>query len=130
MNYLVSDFVIRLKNASMARRREAILPYSSINKAIGDVLVRKHFLDKIKGEEQNGKKVLIGVIRFEHREPTITDVTIVSKPSLRVYTKAKDMTKVERKRLSTIIVSTSMGVMTGKEAYKKGIGGEFLFEIW
>jgi len=57
-------------------------------------------------------------------------VLVLSKPSLRKYAKAGNRQILAGIGLETIIVSTSKGVMTGKEAFKKGIGGELLFKIW
>lgn len=130
MNYQVSDFIIRLKNAAMARRHEVVLPFSKLNKAIGKVLVKKGFLDEIHDDEVLGKKILRGKIRYERRSPVLQNVEIFSKPSLRQYLRKADIKRKERKRLGTVILTTSMGVLTGEEAKKKGVGGELLFEIW
>lgn len=130
MNYLVADFIIRLKNAAAARRREVILPYSKLNKAIGAVLVKQHVLDSIKEESKDGKKQLIGVIIFEKRQAVFTDVAVISKPSLRVYAGADDKVGLMGRGLGVTVVSTSQGVMTGRDAFKKGVGGEVLFKIW
>lgn len=130
INHQVSDFVIRLKNASMARRHEVFVPFSNISKSIGGVLVKEHFLENIKEEVVDGKKMLKGTIKFERRHPVITNVEVISKPSLRVYTGKSEIGKRERKRMGTVVLSTSQGVMSGKEAQKKKVGGELLFEIW
>lgn len=130
MNYLVADFVIRLKNAALARRRSVILPYSKLNKAIADVLAKQHILDSVKVTEKDGKKTIEATIAFDRRLSVFTDVTVISKPSLRVYATSKDATGLMGKGLGTTIVSTSAGVMTGRNAFKKGVGGEVLFKIW
>lgn len=128
--YLVSDFIIRLKNAALARRREVILPYSKLNKAIGQVLVKNNILSSVKEETQDGKKVLVATIIFEKRLAAFTDVEVISKPSLRVYAGADDKVSLVGRGLGTTVVSTNQGVMTGREAVKKGVGGEVLFKIW
>lgn len=130
MNYLVSDLVIRVKNAALAKRREVVLPYSNLNKEIGKVLVKQGFLENIKDGEVDGKKVLNATVKYYRRLPIMVDVQIISKPSLRVYTGSNDVPKFEKRGNKTVIVSTSQGVMTGKEAKKKGVGGEVLFAIW
>lgn len=121
--------MIRIKNAATARRRSVLLPYSRINREIGTILVREGFLAEVKEENVEGKGMLKAIIRYEKRSPVFSDVRIVSKPSLRIYIKAGTITHAERKGLQTTIVSTSKGVMTGKEAQRKGVGGELLFEI-
>jgi len=130
MTYLVADFIIRLKNSALARRKEVVLPYSKLNLAIGKVLVKENILESIKEEEKDGKKVLVGIIVFEKFVATFTDVEIISKPSLRVYATGKDKVGLMGRGLGTTIISTSQGVMTGRDAFKEGVGGEVLFKIW
>ncbi len=126
----VSDFVIRIKNASLAKRKKVIVPYCNINKEVGKVLVKEGFLESIKEAEASHKKVLEAVIKYERRNPVLTDMLIVAKPSLHIYTKLSGIPEIQRRGRYTIIISTSKGIMTGKEAYKKGLGGEVLFKIW
>lgn len=130
MDYKISDFIIRIKNASMARRRKVIMPHAKELKEIGNVLVKGGFLESIKEEKIEGKKVLQATLKFDKRSPAILDVTIVSKPSLRVYAGVKNIPEIEKKGMTTIVISTSKGIMMGRDAYKKGIGGEVLFKIW
>ncbi|MDO8639719.1 MAG: 30S ribosomal protein S8 [bacterium] len=130
MNYLVSDFIIRIKNACLAKRHTVVLPYSKITKEIGKTLIREGYLKDIEEKEDDGKKFLAGIIKYKNRKPVLTDVEIVSKPSLRVYSRSKSLSKGRRGVLGSMIVSTSSGVMTEKEAKKKGVGGEILFKVW
>ncbi len=130
MNYQVGDFIIRIKNAVNAKRKIVVLPYSKLNKSIGEILVQNGYLDTIKEDTVDEKKELVGTIGYKKRFATLTDVRIVSKPSLRVYIQKDKIRSIERRGNKTTIISTSQGVMTGKEAQKKGLGGELLFEIW
>jgi small subunit ribosomal protein S8 len=130
MNHNVSDFIIRIKNAALAKRREVVLPFSNINKEIGRVLVKEGFLENIKEEIDGSRKTLKAAVKYEKRLPVLTDVIIISKPSLRVYEPAKRIGNIQRKGKKIVIISTSQGVMTGNDALKKGIGGEILFTIW
>lgn len=130
MNYQVSDFVIRIKNAALARRKEVALPYSKLNLGIGKTLVKHGFLENIKEETINKKKSLKATIKYERRQPALSEIEIISKPSLRIYGGTKAINSLERKGRRTVVLSTSQGVMTGKEAKKKGLGGEMLFAIW
>jgi len=127
MNYLVADVVIRLKNAVLARRKKVVFPYGKMTKAIADVLVREKYLFNIREEEVDGRKAIVGDIAYANRLPLFTDVKIISKPSLRVYAGSKNTLQ---KGLGMTVVSTNQGVMTGKEAMQKKIGGEVLFKIW
>lgn len=130
MNYLIADFIIRIKNSATSKRKEVLLPYSKINKEIGKLLVKEGFLENIKEEGEKSKKVLKAEIRYEQRIPVITDVKIISKPSLRVYGNLKKINELKKRGKRTVVVSTSQGLMTSEEANKKGIGGEVLFTIW
>lgn len=129
MNYQVADFVIRIKNASLARRRRVNMPFSNISKAIGKLLVKEGFLEDIKEETAEGRKILTAKIKYEKRSPVMTDVKVISKPSLRIYAKAVDTAKKKKRGFGTTVLSTSQGLMTQKDARKKGIGGEVLFRI-
>lgn len=128
--YHVADFIIRIKNAYSARRREVIMPYSNICFAVGKTLVKNQFLSEIKIEEVDGRRQIKAILRYARRKPVVTEVDIVSKPSLRVYVSAKENQMRGMRDAMTAILSTSEGIMTGKEARKKGIGGELLFKVW
>ncbi len=130
MNYRIADFIVRIKNSALARRKEVVLPFSNLNKEVGQVLVKQGFLESIKEEKDGANKILKAVIKYENRIPVLTDVMVISKPSLRVYEDAKGIREIEKHGKKTVIVSTSQGVMTGKQAIKKGVGGEIIFAIW
>jgi small subunit ribosomal protein S8 len=130
MNHIVSDFVIRFKNAARARKKEFNAPYSNITKAIGELLVREHFLTAIREEEVEGKRHLIGEVAYDERHPVMTDVEIVSKPSLRVYQKIRKGTPMENRGMIISVLSTNQGILSSREANTKGVGGEVLFRVW
>ena len=58
MNYLIADFIIRIKNSALSKRKEVVLPFSNINKEIGKVLVKEGFLESIKEEGKDSKKAI------------------------------------------------------------------------
>lgn len=130
MNHTVSDFVIRIKNAALARRREILVPYTRITKEIAKVLEKEGFLEEVKEQTVNKKKILKLRVRYKNRTPVLTDVKIISKPSIRVYTPSKNINTSQRKGMFIFILSTSKGILTGHEAEKKNLGGEVLFKIW
>lgn len=125
----LSDFVIRIKNASLAKRHFISTPYSNLGRAISKVLIKEHFLEDCKEEVKNGKKTLKIKLRFEKRQPVMTDLELISRPSLQVHVKAKGFLK-KAKGIGISVLSTSKGVMTQKEARKKGVGGKLLFRVW
>ncbi|HKC14409.1 MAG TPA: 30S ribosomal protein S8 [Patescibacteria group bacterium] len=130
MNYIVADFVSGIKNAVNAKRREAVLPMSKLNIEIGKVLIKEGFLEEVKEDVVLNKKVMRTKLRYDKRTPRFIDAVLISKPSLRKYISSKNIQDIEKRGKKTLIISTSQGVMTGKEAIKKGIGGEILFAIW
>jgi small subunit ribosomal protein S8 len=127
--YHIADFILRIKNAYMARRKTVVMPYANVTKAIAKTLIRHGFIAGVTEEEVNGHRSLVVTLRYENRKPVLQGVKIVSKPSLRVYKPAKDIVLAHEKS-STSIISTSQGVLTGKEAVQKGVGGELLFKVW
>lgn len=106
------------------------MPYSNINKEIGKVLKKEGFLDEVKEGKIENKKTLNVIISYEKRRPVLSDVKVISKPSLRIYKPSKNIKDIEIRGRHKVVMSTSQGVMTGESARKKGIGGEILFEIW
>lgn len=130
MNHRVSDLIIRIKNATRARRKEVVFDNLKINKAICKVLVTEGFLESFETNVKDDKKVIVAKIKHEKRVPNFTDVLVVSKPSLRKYTRAYEIPGIQKKGRHTIILSTNKGIMTGREALKRNMGGEILFRIW
>jgi len=130
MNHRVSDLIIRIKNASLSKRKEVVLDDLKINKSICKVLVKAGFLDSVENETRDGKKVLLAKIRYDKRVPVLNDVLVVSKPSLRIYATSDEISGLQRRGRITLILSTNEGIMTGMDAMKKKVGGEVLFKIW
>ncbi len=128
MNYAVSDFIIQVKNAYMANRKTVTAPYANITKALGQVLVKNQLLSEVKEETIDGKRILVASLRYVRRKPAMTDVEVISKPSLRVHIDAQTLRVLLRDDALTVL-STSQGVMSGKDALKKHIGGELLLKI-
>ena len=129
MNYTIGDFIIQLKNAALARKKELVTPYTNIKNAVAKVLIKSGFLENVKAQDIEGKKMLVISLRYVRRKPALTDVILVSKPSLRIYIEAKEIGR-KQGRNATAILSTNVGILAGKEAIKKGVGGELLFKIW
>jgi small subunit ribosomal protein S8 len=129
MNYVIGDFVIQLKNAALAHRREVVAPYANISKAVAQVLKKEGFVDAITEDSVDGKRMLSVSLRYQRRKPAITNIDLISKPSLRTYVASHEIGR-KQGRASTAILSTNVGILTGNDAIKKGVGGELLFKIW
>ncbi len=127
-NYTVADCIIQIKNASLARRKTVVLPYSKMSMAICALLAKVGYLVTAEERDVKGRKMIVATLRFEKMNPVITDVKIISRPSLRRYATKNRMPRT-RKGLGITLVSTNQGVMTSEDAIKKGVGGEVLFRV-
>lgn len=124
------DFIIRIKNAARAQRKEFVVPYSKLCLEIGKVLVGEGFLEEVRQMREGNSKKLSVKLAYEKRTPRFSDTLIISKPSLKKQIGKNQIKDLEKRGNKTLILSTSQGVMTGKQAQKKKIGGEILFAIW
>lgn len=122
----ISDFLTRMRNASRARRKELKLRSSRLLKSIADVLVQKRFIEAADVETIEKRTELKIVLRTD-REPL--ELKRMSKPGQRMYVGFEDIKRV-RNGLGISIISTSQGVMSGDEARKAKLGGEYLCEIY
>jgi small subunit ribosomal protein S8 len=96
---------------------------------IAAVLKKEGFVDSITEETVDGRRMLSVALRYQRRKPAITNIDLISKPSLRTYIAAHEIGS-KQGRASTAILSTNVGILTGNDAIKKGVGGELLFKIW
>lgn len=123
-NYPIGDFLIRIKNAVLAKNREVMVDSTKLIKEMANVLKKEGLLQEVK--ENKGK--LIVQLAYRRKEPVVLDIKLVSRPGLRVYASVDELEK--KRGPSTYILSTPKGVMTSKEAIKKRLGGEVIAELW
>ena len=121
--------IIQIKNAGNAGHDRVLVPYSKFKHAIAEVLKREHFIKAVDTETKKGKKMLVLGLFMENRVPKIKGVKRISKPSKRIYQKASDIRAV-KSGYGALILSTSQGIMSGREAKRSSLGGEALFKIW
>lgn len=126
---VVSNMIIQVKNAGSAGHGQAFVPYSKLKHSIAKVLLEERFIKGIETGTRKGKKILALELFVENRMPKIRGVKRISKPSKRIYKKSKEI-RLVKNGYGTLILSTSGGVMSGREAKKAGLGGEALFKIW
>lgn len=122
-NYPVGDFLIKLKNASMAGNKEITVDISNKILAIAEALKKAGFLDSVKKE----KNSLTVSLTFKNKQPLLMNVKLISKPGLRVYMKVDEIEK--KKGPTTFLITTPGGVLTSKEAIKQRTGGEVIAEL-
>ena len=126
----IADMLTRIRNAVRAGHRRVDIPASNMRASIADALLREHFIQSFKKLEDNKQGMLRIYLKYEgEAEPVITALERVSRPGRRVYVGKDEVPRILG-GLGTAILSTTMGVLTDKEARSKGLGGEVLARVW
>jgi len=126
----VADLLTRLRNANSAFHETVSLPSSKFKSHIAEILKREGFIESWKVEDARvGQTLTIDLKYGPARERSIKGIKRVSKPGLRVYAKSTEIPQVLG-GLGVAILSTSSGLLTDREAQKKGVGGEVLAYVW
>ncbi len=126
----IADMLTRVRNANSAYHDSVSMPHSKIKTHIAEILQQEGYIagwSVVDGEK--GKILSIELKYGPNRERSIAGVRRVSKPGLRVYAKAGQLPKVLG-GLGVAIISTSSGLLTDRQANKKGVGGEVLAYVW
>ncbi|HOB56455.1 MAG: 30S ribosomal protein S8 [Microbacteriaceae bacterium] len=126
----VADLLTRLRNANSAYHDSVSLPSSKLKSHLAEILKNEGYISAWKVEDARvGQTLTIDLKYGPNRERSIVGIKRVSKPGLRVYAKSTEIPKVLG-GLGVAILSTSSGLLTDKEATKKGVGGEVLAYVW
>jgi small subunit ribosomal protein S8 len=126
----VADFLTRLRNANSAYHESISLPYSKLKAGIAEILKSEGYVASVKVEDAEVGKTLSVELKYgPNRERSIAGIKRVSKPGLRVYAKSTELPRVLG-GLGIAILSTSSGLLTDRQAAKKGVGGEVVAYVW
>jgi len=126
----VADLLTRLRNANSAHHETVAMPSSKLKTNIAEILKNEGFISDWKVEDARvGKTLTIDLKYGSARERSFVGIKRVSKPGLRVYAKSTEIPQVLG-GLGVAILSTSSGLLTDREAQKKGVGGEVLAYVW
>jgi len=126
----VADFLTRLRNANSAYHEQINLPYSKLKSGIAEILKAEGYIAGFQVADAEVGKTLTVDLKFgPNRERSIAGIKRVSKPGLRVYAKSTELPRVLG-GLGIAILSTSSGLLTDRQAAKKGVGGEVLAYVW
>ena len=128
MTDVIADMLTRIRNALQAKHETVEIPASNTKKAIANILLEEGYIAGVKFEEGIQGTIVI-TLKYENGQKVITGLKRVSKPGLRVYVGAEEIPQVLG-GLGIAILSTSRGIMTGKEAKKVHQGGEVLAYVW
>ncbi|KAA9395190.1 30S ribosomal protein S8 [Kocuria coralli] len=126
----VADMLTRLRNANSAYHETVSMPYSKLKARVAEILKNEGYIGDWSEEPAKVGKTLVLTLKFgPQRERSIAGVRRISKPGLRVYAKSTNLPRVLG-GLGIAILSTSSGLLTDKQAAKKGVGGEVLAYVW
>ena len=126
----ISDMITRIRNAQLRSLNTVTIPNSKFRAKILDVLKEEGYIANYKtsSKEKNSKFLLVD-LKYNNGIPVIKEISRVSKPGRRIYTKADSIPKIQN-GLGIAIVSTSKGIMTDNDARSKKIGGEIICRVF
>ncbi len=126
----IADMLTRLRNANSAYHETVSMPHSKLKANVAKILEQEGFIAGVDVADAEVGKTLTLTLKYgPSRERSLAGVRRISKPGLRVYAKSSDLPKVLG-GLGVAILSTSSGLLTDREAEKKGVGGEVLAFVW
>lgn len=126
----IADMLTRLRNANSAYHESVSMPHSKIKSNIAEILQQEGYIAGWRVEDATvGKSLVLDLKYGPNRERSIAGLRRVSKPGLRVYAKSTGLPRVLG-GLGVAIISTSTGLLTDRQAAKKGVGGEVLAYVW
>jgi small subunit ribosomal protein S8 len=125
----IADLLTRVRNAAMVGKTEVRVPTSKIKKVVAEQLVKNNYLADVKEEDGKPRGTLVITINKPGANSTINEIARISKPGRRVYVASADIPKVKQGR-GLVLISTSKGVMTGREAVRQKLGGELLLKVY
>jgi small subunit ribosomal protein S8 len=126
----IADMLTRIRNANTVRHEVVEVPASKIKRQIAEILKNEGFIRDCEYIEDNKQGILRIFLKYgPNNERVITGLKRISKPGLRVYTKASEIPRVLG-GLGIAIISTSKGLMTDKQARQLNTGGEVICYVW
>ncbi len=126
----IADLLTRIRNANSARKEKVEIPASKLKLGIVDILKREGYIRSYRVVEERGHKMIRVYLKYGPRqERVITKIERVSRPSVRAYANKDSIPRILG-GLGICILSTSRGLMSGRDARNQGIGGEILCKIY
>ena len=126
----IADMITRIRNAQLRVLNTVKIPNSKFRARILDILKGVGYISDYKSvSDEKNKGFLLINLKYNNGIPVIKEISRVSKPGRRIYTKAGSIPKI-RNGLGIVIVSTSMGIMSDNDARSKKIGGEIICKVF
>lgn len=125
----ISDMLTRIRNSQMVSKEDVIIPCSNFKLKIAELLEKEGYIGNCEKIDDQGRSFIRLLLKYHKGKGVINKIERISKPGQRIYA-GKDEIPYVLQGLGTLIISTSQGLMTGKDAKKKGLGGELVCRIW
>ena len=126
----IADMITRIRNAQLRKLNKVSIPNSKFRAKILDVLKEEGYISDYKFlTDKKNKGSLLVDLKYSNGQPVIKEISRVSKPGRRIYTRAGSIPKIKN-GLGIVIVSTSMGIMSDNDARSKNIGGEIICRVF
>lgn len=137
VNDTISDMLTRIRNANLAYKTSVSLSKTKVHERICEILEKEGFIEKFYSSENSPNELIVD-LKYQQTssfgsgglgKPCITNLKRISKPGLRIYTNSREIPKVLG-GMGILILSTSKGLMTDRQARKARLGGEILCSVW
>lgn len=125
----IADMLTRIRNAIMAGHDSVLVPSSRVKLSIARILKEEGFVGDYENLEGKPQRTIRLRLKYVDKQPALLGLEKVSKPGLRIYVNRREVPRAYG-GLGIAIVSTSQGVMTGQEAWRRQLGGEVLCYVW
>ena len=125
----IADFLIRIRNASKAKKLRVDIPASKMKAGLAEILKNNGYIYDYQIVEDSKQNVITVVLKYTDGTPAISGMKKISKPGLRIYKRSTELPRVLN-GLGTAVISTSKGLLTDKEARQQSVGGEVVCYIW
>lgn len=125
----IADMLTRIRNGLMVEKSEVAVPASKIKMDIVKLLKNEGYINEFKVDESTFPSQIIVDLKYDGKTPVIDGIKRISKPGRRVYADVENI-PVVLGGLGVAFISTSKGIMTGKNCKKNNVGGEVLLHIW
>ncbi|MBV9492383.1 MAG: 30S ribosomal protein S8 [Verrucomicrobia bacterium] len=125
----IADFLTRLRNAARVNRQDVTVPHSRMKEEIARILKQEGFIADYAVDKEAWPRRIRVTLKFINRTPALTGLKRVSRPGLRKYVGSDEVPRVLG-GMGIAILSTSRGILTGREAKRQRVGGELLAVVW
>lgn len=130
LNDPIADFLTRIRNATMSFRRHVEIPGSKIKKRLADIFKEEGFIEDVKWTDDGKQGIIHITLKYDDNGYSVIEgIHRESRPGLRAYCGHDEIPRV-RSGLGIVILNTSKGVLTGKQAREEKVGGEVVCSLW